>query len=183
MGTQRKAGMKRQGQTCGARQGKGKVTKADDKQAGQPRLAKQVGCEPSEGEGNEPDYRTLFRQLVERANQGEPEALIRLRKFLDVNPSIWEQAGDLTTVAERAWTERIAGADRLAAESVKRRIARLKADLTGPHPTALENLQALRKETSRNQAACLSFLGYVNAACLLFGSGLRRRTMRWMALS
>ena len=44
-------------------------------------------------------------------------------------------------------------------------------------------LEALRKETSRNQAACLSFLGYVNAACLLFESGFRRRTMRWMALS
>jgi hypothetical protein len=114
--------------------------KADDERAEQPRPARPSGGQSTEGEGNEPDYRALFRKLVERANRGEPEAVIRLREFLDVNPAIWEKAGDLTAVAERAWMELIAGADRLTAESIGRRVTRIKADLAGQHPTPLEAL-------------------------------------------
>src|SRR5262249_49374550 len=87
-----------------------------------------------------PDYQQLFRELVARANDGDREALARLRKFLDLNPHLWERAGDLTAVAERAWIELVAGQDQLVAESVRRRLARLKADLGGPHATPLEFL-------------------------------------------
>ena len=37
-------------------------------------------------------------------------------------------------------------------------------------PRFAGRLQALRKETSMNQAACLSFSGYLNGACRLSGS-------------
>jgi hypothetical protein len=70
-----------------------------------------------------------------RANQGE-----RLRAFLDRNPRLWERAGDLSAVAERAWVELIAGADQFRLESVKRRLAQLKEKLKGPAPTPLEGL-------------------------------------------
>src|SRR5262249_16221311 len=75
---------------------------------------------------------------VTRANQGERLAIDRLKQFLDLNPHIWEKAGDLTAVAERAWLERIVGQDQFMAESVRRCRARLKDDLKGPEPTALE---------------------------------------------
>jgi hypothetical protein len=84
------------------------------------------------------DYRQLFTELVHRANQGERLAIDRLKSFLDLNPPIWQRAGDLTAVAERAWVELIAGADQFRTESVKRRLAELKDQLKGPHPTALE---------------------------------------------
>ena len=85
-----------------------------------------------------PDYQQLFKEVVARANQGERLAIDRLRKFLDLNPFIWQRAGDLTAVAERAWVELIAGEDQFRTESVKRRLAELKDQLKGPHPTALE---------------------------------------------
>lgn len=90
--------------------------------------------------GAAPDYDALFKQLVARANQGDGEALKRLRRFLDVNPQLWDKFGDLTALAERAWTELIAGSNQLVAESVKRTTAKLKRDLAGPNPTRLEAL-------------------------------------------
>ena len=87
-----------------------------------------------------PDYQQLFKEVVARANQGERLAIDRLRKFLDLNPFIWQRAGDLTAVAERAWVELIAGEDQFRTESVKRRLAELKDQLRGAHPTALEAL-------------------------------------------
>lgn len=87
-----------------------------------------------------PNYEELFRQLVARANQGDSEALKRLRRFLDVNPQLWDKFGDLTALAERAWIELLAGSNQLVAESVKRTVAKLKSDLAGQHPTRLEEL-------------------------------------------
>jgi hypothetical protein len=85
-----------------------------------------------------PDYQQLFKEVVARANQGERLAIDRLKSFLDLNPHIWQRAGDLTAVAERGWIELIAGQDVFRTESVKRRLAELKDRLKGPHPTALE---------------------------------------------
>lgn len=88
-----------------------------------------------------PDYRALFKQLIARANAGEHEAIVRLRRFLDLNPQIWQEAGNLTAVAERAWIELIAGGeDVFRTDSIKRRLEDLKAELKGPHPTQLESL-------------------------------------------
>jgi hypothetical protein len=98
-----------------------------------PRTTRRVGA------GAEADdYQRLFEALVARANQGERLAVDRLRKFLDVNPQLWQRVGDLTAVAERAWTELIVGQDVLKTECVRRRLAELKDQLKGPHPTALE---------------------------------------------
>src|SRR5262249_14010699 len=87
-----------------------------------------------------PDYDALFRELVRRANLGEPEALRRLRLFLDKNPWLWERAGDLAAVAERSWIELICGTNPLVAESDRRRVAQLKKDLAGDDPTAIETV-------------------------------------------
>jgi hypothetical protein len=77
---------------------------------------------------------------VAQANGGDAEALARLRAFLDANPWLWQQAGDLTAAAEGAWLGLIAGPNHLVAESVKRRLAALKDDLKGPHAGTLEAL-------------------------------------------
>jgi len=87
-----------------------------------------------------PDYQQLFKALVAGANAGDRASLARLRKFLDLNPHVWTRAGDLAAVAEGAWIELAVGEDRLAVESVKRRVAQLKAELGGLCPTRLESL-------------------------------------------
>src|SRR5262249_5097698 len=87
-----------------------------------------------------PDCEQLFRELVRRANEGDGDALARLRTFLDKNPAIWERAGDLNAMAERAWIGLVAGHNRLAAESIQRKLGQIKSDLAGPHPSRLESL-------------------------------------------
>jgi hypothetical protein len=112
------------------------------KKAPKPPRAAAETDELGEGGRAAPDYRQLFRELVERANRGEELALTRLRQFLDLNPSIWERAGDLTAAAEAAWVGLVAGPDRLVAESVRRRLVQLRADLKGAQATPIECLLA-----------------------------------------
>jgi len=103
---------------------------AKDKNAGQPQQTKTKEENPID----------LLRKLVERANGGEQWAILRLRKFLDANPSFWREAGDLAAVAERSWLELVVGTDLLAVESAKRKLAEMKAELKGSHPTRTESL-------------------------------------------
>ena len=42
--------------------------------------------------------------------------------------------------SESAWIAEVAGSSHLAVETLRRTIAALKADLAGPHPTAIERL-------------------------------------------
>jgi hypothetical protein len=81
-----------------------------------------------------------IRELADRANRGSEQALANLRQLLDDCPDIWESVGNLARHAEMAWLDLIAGENRLTLESVKRQIARMKENLLGQHPTAMEML-------------------------------------------
>jgi hypothetical protein len=85
------------------------------------------------------DHRAALEALVERANRADTGALAELRAYLDRHPEIWQTCGDLSKCAERAWLELLSG-EALAAESIKRHIEQLRADLAGSHPTAMELL-------------------------------------------
>jgi hypothetical protein len=80
--------------------------------------------------------------LVDRANKGSKSALDCLRKLMNGCPEIWMQVGDLTRHAEFAWTDLVAGDDRLLLESIKRYVERLKGELAGPTPSPVERLLA-----------------------------------------
>lgn len=84
--------------------------------------------------------REEFAELVSRANQGEPEAVIELRWLLDERPEIWQQIGDLSLHAEEALLTLVAGSDLLARESIARKLRSLRDELVGPSPTPLEQL-------------------------------------------
>jgi hypothetical protein len=86
------------------------------------------------------DPREALQALIGQANAGDRAALARLGRFLDVNPALWEKAGDLTALAERAWVGLIAGGDALLAESARRKLRQFKGALAGAHPTPLEQL-------------------------------------------
>lgn len=80
-----------------------------------------------------------LKSLADGAKAGDAAALAKLRRMLDQHPEIWQTCGDLTKHAERAWIE-LLSADPLGAESIKRHIEKLEADLAGPHPTPVERV-------------------------------------------
>lgn len=81
-----------------------------------------------------------FEEMVRRANQGNETCLRGLREILDQRPEIWRNVGDVGALAERLWAELLARGNRLAEESILRKVGALKASLAGPAPTPLEDL-------------------------------------------
>jgi hypothetical protein len=81
-----------------------------------------------------------IQELANRANQGSENALACLRQVLDTCPEIWQAVGDLASHTERCWLDLIAGNNRLMEESVKRQVATMRAELSGPSPSPVERL-------------------------------------------
>jgi hypothetical protein len=81
-----------------------------------------------------------LQELVRRANEGNATCLAGLRRTLDNNPPLWRAAGDVSALAERHWIELLACGNKLAEESIPRRLRELKDGLAGPDPTSLEAL-------------------------------------------
>jgi hypothetical protein len=95
---------------------------------------------PPPGPPPEPAAAVELRELVRRAQAGDPAALPRIRQVLDERPEVWQHAGDLAALAERAWIAVLAADNPVAVEAMKRTLAQMKAELTGDQPTALERL-------------------------------------------
>jgi hypothetical protein len=87
----------------------------------------------------QPDVEDL-RELLERARQGDRDALPRLREVLDNCPQLWQHFGDLGRHAEAAWIELVGGQDLYLKESLERKAAAMKVELAGSDPTPLERL-------------------------------------------
>jgi hypothetical protein len=82
--------------------------------------------------------------LLQRARAGDPAAPPALKAYLDANPALWDQAGDLAAHSERAWITLIAGPDAVFAEALQRKAAALRAEVAGREPSPLEELLAAR---------------------------------------
>ena len=52
-----------------------------------------------------------LESVIKKANAGDQRALSTLRKFLDQEPQIWNEVGDIAKIAERAWIKLIAKGD------------------------------------------------------------------------
>lgn len=90
----------------------------------------------------EDDETGRVQAIIKRAEAGDVSVLPELRVFLDDNPALWRQMGNLATHAELVWVELIAGTSQVAAESLRRFIATMKCDLIGPSPSPALRLQA-----------------------------------------
>jgi hypothetical protein len=88
----------------------------------------------------EPAAAVELRELVQRAQGGDAGVLPRLRAILDDCPEVWRHLGDLSALAERAWVAVLAGGHPLAAESMRRTVAEMKAELSGERPGRLEKM-------------------------------------------
>lgn len=87
----------------------------------------------------EADWRAL-KAILQKANEGDPKAIEQLRDFLDENPQVWKQVGNLARIAERAWIAAITNNDALGAEAIKRELAHIKKELIGEDPSVVEEL-------------------------------------------
>ncbi|QDT66619.1 hypothetical protein [Calycomorphotria hydatis] len=85
------------------------------------------------------DRKTL-EAIIRSANKGDPKAVAHLRRFLDENPHIWEQTGDLALAAERAWITLITNGSVLVAETLQRKLTQLKQELLGDSDTVIEKM-------------------------------------------
>ena len=85
-----------------------------------------------------------FAELVRRANAGDDDALALMRQTLDSNPEIWQSVGDLAKHAQQSMLKLIAGDNKLVSESLLRKAAEMKTDLSGPSPSKLEKLAVER---------------------------------------
>jgi hypothetical protein len=104
-----------------------------------------------------PPGQSDFRQLVARANEGDPQSLQRLREVLDANPEIWKRVGDLAMHAQLTLARLIADGDQLLFESIQRKAADLEKELLAASPTPLERLGVQRV------VACWLQLQYADA--------------------
>ena len=85
-----------------------------------------------------------FSELVKRANAGDEHALAMMRQTLDANPEIWQNVGDLAKHAQQSMLKLIAGGNQLVRESLLRKAAEMKTELSGPSPSKLEQLAVER---------------------------------------
>jgi hypothetical protein len=72
--------------------------------------------------------------------RGDQTALPLLRHHLDSHPEVWRHCGDLALLARELWLDLFAGTDLLVAESARRKLDEMRAELAGPNPTPLEAL-------------------------------------------
>ena len=68
-------------------------------------------------------------QLLKKAEAGDRSVLPQLQRALDGNPDLWRGYGDLAAHAEASLAMLAAGPNLLLAESLKRKLAELKAEL------------------------------------------------------
>src|SRR5262249_15538588 len=82
--------------------------------------------------------------LLQRAKQGDRDAVPALRAYLDSNPQVWKSTSDLAQQTERAIVQSLCGPDLLRAECMTRKLDDLKFELIGSNPTPVKNLAAAR---------------------------------------
>jgi hypothetical protein len=80
------------------------------------------------------------KALADRAQKGDAAALPEIRRFLDEHPEVWKTVGDWGVHAREAWVKLSSRGDAVIAESSRRRLDALKAELSEPFQKPLERL-------------------------------------------
>jgi hypothetical protein len=92
----------------------------------------------------EPAAMQELRGLVDRARRGDEAAMPRLRTIFDEQPEVATWLGDLAKHSQEALLRMACGSDLGMAEAIRRSVAALRLELTGPSPPAIERLLAER---------------------------------------
>ncbi len=83
---------------------------------------------------------TDVKELIRRANAGDPEAVAAMRKYLREHPRVWQQTSDLTSRAMEARIRRIARDNTSLAESIRLRVEKFRKGLASSEPTVVESM-------------------------------------------
>lgn len=83
-----------------------------------------------------------YREFLDRAKAGDRSVLPQVRGLLDEFPSMVDEYGNLSRLAQNAILNRAAGDHLLMREAGKRKLVALADEIAGPNPTALERLLA-----------------------------------------
>lgn len=85
-----------------------------------------------------------LNEFLQRAMTGDSSVLPQLQQHLDAHPSIWAEVGDLGANATNAWVTLIAGANLILGESLRRKVAAMRAELVKEDASPIERLLAQR---------------------------------------
>lgn len=95
---------------------------------------------------NSPTYaKNTILDLAKRAEGGSKEAVETLTWWLEKHPdmrSLVRALDDLATKVERAWVQRLCGADELSKKAVEDDLAAMRAELLGPAPSVTDKILA-----------------------------------------
>lgn len=89
-----------------------------------------------------------LKVLIARAKQGDAEVVPRLSEYLDNNPILWTQGGDLALQAQAAWINLIAGQNKHLKQCLVRKVNDIKQELSGTSPSPMEKLLVERVVTT-----------------------------------
>ncbi len=95
-------------------------------------------------------------KLLRKAQQGDEEALVVVREWLDDTPSVCDKIGDWALKAEDSLVK-LTAKNPLIQEALHSKLNALRREIGGPDPSLLEDLLAQRI------AACWLHLHYVEA--------------------
>ena len=59
---------------------------------------------------------------IHAAERGDPRALNIVRNYLNANPDLWKESGDLATQAIRQWIHKTTGGDLFSREMVIKKV-------------------------------------------------------------
>lgn len=83
-----------------------------------------------------------YRETLDQAEKGDRSALPRVRELLDEFPSMVDELGDLTQIAQGVMLSKIVGESVLIREAQERKLVALTEQIAGPAPSILEKLLA-----------------------------------------
>jgi hypothetical protein len=128
-----------------------------------------------------PDVLQVLGELKARAEAGDTTAVEQIGRVLDAHPDLWRRYGDLARDLRSAWLRLAAGGELLKVACVRKYVAEMERELTGPAASRLEKLLAERVIACWLQLQ----LGDAEAAVAAKGSnaGLRKDAVARQALA
>ena len=95
--------------------------------------------------GSVASAREMVKLLTVRANEGHPEAVGSIEKWLEAFPELKPECRALDELAEKAvsaWAASVGFGDKLAEQAARDEAAKLKRELTGDSPSLLDRVLA-----------------------------------------
>ena len=86
------------------------------------------------------DRQATLRALVKQADGGDQAALPAIKQVFDAVPGVWDAYGNIATIAQNALIDLVAGKSVVTGEGIRKTMAAMRADLSGPNASPLERL-------------------------------------------